>query len=80
MAQFSCAVLTIWHKDDVDNLTKRLCAFREQLALRVLVLLNTNQNILGQRLDDLNKDTKEIIGVLTNNHNAASTRIGNRHR
>jgi hypothetical protein len=72
--------LTIWHKDDVENLTKRLSTFREQLALRVLVLLNTNQNILGQRLDDLNKDTKEIIEVLSINHNAASTRIENHHR
>jgi hypothetical protein len=71
--------LTIWHKDDVDNLTKRLSTLREQLAFRVLVLLNTNQSVLGQRLDDLNKDTKEIIEVLSINHNVASVRIENHH-
>jgi hypothetical protein len=73
-------VLTIWHKDDVENLTKRLSTFREQLALRVLVLLNANQNLQSQKLNDLSKDTKEIIEVLSINHCAASSRIENHHR
>ena len=55
------ALKTIWKKDRFDTLAHRLGEYRQQLSLRLLVLLNSRQAFHDGKTDKYNK---EIIGVV----------------
>ncbi|MCJ1382575.1 hypothetical protein MMC17_005688 [Xylographa soralifera] len=66
-ATVRAAVKTIWSKDRIDSLANRLNDYREQLALRVLLLLNANNTVQGEKLDVLHTSYQEIVEVMSIN-------------
>jgi len=60
------ALRTALSKDRIKNLSERLRDFREQLTLRVLLLLNSHGSLQDQKLDnisDRNNDIVEIVSI-----------------
>ncbi|PVH78540.1 hypothetical protein DL98DRAFT_550080 [Cadophora sp. DSE1049] len=45
------ALRTIWNKDELDGLARKLVEYREQLSLRILLLLNSHRAEQNDRLD-----------------------------
>lgn len=69
------ALRTIWSKDRIDALAKRLNDYREQLTLRVLLLLNANRKLQDGKLDTLLESSQEIVEVVTINLDTLHSRI-----
>ena len=59
------ALRTVWHRDRIETLSHRLDEYRQQLALRVLLLLNANNLNHGDKLDTLEKQGKEIVEIMS---------------
>ena len=69
------ALRTIWSKDRIDALAKRLSDYREQLMLRVLLLLNANRKVQDGKLDTLLESSQEIVEVVTINFDTLHSNI-----
>ena len=78
-ASFRAALKTIWSKERIDILTKRLSDFREQLSLRVLLLLNAQYAQHDEKLELLHKDHKEIVEVVSINFGSLRSMINEYH-
>ncbi|MCJ1251945.1 hypothetical protein MMC30_009183 [Trapelia coarctata] len=78
-ASFRAALKTIWSKERIDNLTRRLSDFREQLALRVLLLLNAYYALHNEKLELLQKGYKEIVEVVSINCGSLGSMIQDYH-
>jgi hypothetical protein len=61
------ALKTIWTKEYIDTLAKRLSEYRGQLTLRLLRLFNSQYTLQGERLDELSQSNKEIVEVVSIN-------------
>jgi hypothetical protein len=64
------ALRTVWSKGKIEEMSKRLDLFRQELALRILVLLNTKHDAQSshqaetlERLERSNKDIIEIVSI-----------------
>ena len=61
------ALRTALSRDHIKNLSEKLRDFREQLTLRVLLLLNSHVSLQNQRLDALGDKNNDIIEVVSIN-------------
>ena len=61
------ALRTALSKDRIKNLSERLKDFREQLTLRVLLLLNSHGSMQNQKLDAISDKSNDIIEVVSIN-------------
>jgi len=63
------ALLTVWKKEKIDTLANLLEGYRQELALRRLVILDikidTNSSMTAERLDTLQQSTEEIKELLS---------------
>ncbi|KAM0805354.1 hypothetical protein BDR22DRAFT_785401, partial [Usnea florida] len=57
------ALVTVMKKKRVDDMASRLRDFREQLTLRVLLLLNTHQTSKDSKLDASNHEIVEVVSL-----------------
>jgi len=60
-------------------LTLRLSDYREQLTLRVLLLLNKHRNLQDGKLDSLLEGNKEIVEVVSINFDLLRSTISDQH-
>jgi hypothetical protein len=63
-----------------DSLARTLSGYREQLTLRVLVLLNAKYAAQDEKLDQLCKSSKDIIDVVSVNHFSLRSTIEDLYR
>jgi hypothetical protein len=67
------ALRTQWDRNKIEDLAKRLQSFREQIALRIMVLLNAKSDFQALRqaetLDVLQRSNKDIIEIISINSN-----------
>jgi hypothetical protein len=61
------ALKTVWSKDHMETLARRLGEYRGQLTLRVLLVLNTFYAPLDEKLDLLRRAGDEIVEVVSIN-------------
>jgi hypothetical protein len=65
------ALETIWDKEKIDVLSTQLQTLRQELALRVLVLLNAKNDAQAscqsERFDRLDRNTQDIVEVVSIN-------------
>ena len=73
------ALRTIWSKDHIDGLAKQLGDYREQLTLRVLLLLNANYALQDEKLDLLHKSNQEIVEVVSISWGSLRSMIEDHH-
>jgi polyhydroxyalkanoate synthesis regulator phasin len=59
---FRAALKTIWSKEKVDELTKRLDGYRQELGTRFLVLLNAKSDVL---FSDFGEKSQTIVEAVT---------------
>src|SRR2546421_6901485 len=66
------ALLTVWKKEKIDTLSGLLGAYRQELTLRLLTILNAKNDIhssrLTERLDILQQSNEEIKGLILVTH------------
>src|SRR2546421_2348771 len=66
------ALLTVWKKEKIDTLSGLLGAYRQELTLRLLTILNAKNDIhssrLTERLDILQQSNEEIKGLVLITH------------
>jgi hypothetical protein len=74
------ALKTIWSKDRIDTLARRLGDYRQQLSLRILLLLNSHEVLRGEKLDLLEEKSKEIIEIVSINSSTLQSAIDEQHR
>lgn len=58
---FRAAFKTIWSKEKVDELTKRLDGYRQELGTRFLVLLNAKSDALFSHFDEKSQTIVEAV-------------------
>ena len=76
-ASVQAALKTILSKEHIDVLARRLSDFREQLTLRVLLLLNAQVPSQGSKLD---ASKNEIVEVVSLNHDSLKAVIESRYQ
>ncbi|KAJ9148897.1 p-loop containing nucleoside triphosphate hydrolase [Pleurostoma richardsiae] len=63
------AFKTMWHKDEVEQLTKRLDQYRQEMSLRLLVTLNKKADLqsweTSERLRILENSNQKIVEIVT---------------
>ncbi len=68
-SSFRIALKTIWKKDEIEELCKRLDGYRQQLALRLLVVLNAKYDRQvsesANRLDSIETSNQRIVEIVT---------------
>ena len=71
------ALRTIMSKERIDTLANRLSDFREQLTLRILLLINAQNASQNSKPDAMRN---EIVEVLTLNHDSLKAVLEDRHQ
>jgi hypothetical protein len=69
------ALKTIWSDKHFNSLARTLGEYREQLTLRVLLLLNTHYARQDEKLGRLQESNKEIVEVVSINYNSLESTI-----
>jgi hypothetical protein len=69
------ALKTIWNQGEIDAMSRRLSQSREQLTLRVLLLLNTSHASQGENFDLLRKRNDEITEAVSFNYSSLRSTI-----
>ena len=66
-ANIRAALKTIWKKDRIETLARRLNEYRDQLILRVLMLFNAQQRTQNRNLDTVQTYEREIMEIVSIN-------------
>lgn len=61
------ALKTVWSKDQFDSLARKLADYREQLSLRILLVLNSHRVSQEGKIGLLQKSNEEIVEVVSIN-------------
>lgn len=62
------ALCTVWHEDHIEKLAQRIEEYRSQLTLRLLLVLNSHNQLQNEKLDRLQSASKEIVEVVSLNY------------
>ena len=74
-ASIRTALRTIWSREHINELARKLGDYRAQLTLRVLLILNAHFEAQGQRLSKIQEGNKDVIEVLSHNHASLQSTI-----
>lgn len=58
------ALKLVWNSKRLNELRDCLSRYREEISLRLLVILNTHQRLQNQKLDQLQQGNQDIVKVL----------------
>lgn len=74
------ALSLVWGSKHLAELQDRLNNYREEISLRLLLVLNSNQRVQSQTLDQLKQGNEEIVEVLTVQCNTLRLKLDQDHQ
>lgn len=76
-----CAALKlVWSSKYLNKLRDRLSRYREEISLRLLVIVNTHQRLQSQKLDQLKQGNQDVVEVLSVQCNTLRLKLEENHR
>ena len=63
MSSALIAIKTLWDEKRIKKLEQRICDYRSQLSLRILLLLNSHQALHDRKLDATKREIVEVISL-----------------
>lgn len=73
------ALKTIWSKEHIAELAQQLSGYREELTLRILLLLNSHYATQDAKLELLGERNKEIVEVVSINCGSIQSKLDEHH-
>jgi hypothetical protein len=78
-ASVIAALKTIWSKEHIAELAQQLSGYREELTLRILLLLNSYYAKQDVKLELLEESSKEIVEIVSINCGSIQSKLDEHH-
>lgn len=80
LRSIKAALNLVWGSGKLAEMQEKLHSYRQQISIRLLVVLNSNQRVQSQMMQELQKGNREIVEVLSLQYNTLKLELDERNQ